>query len=167
MIWFTFAGVLAVIVWYLVIKNRSATKLTIKASVHTKVKAGTLSIEKAKTLVDEIISTREQLIVEAAPKSIPPLKQLGPISQDFFSIYNTIRTPRGDFEISATQIHPSEYTNGYISIGHSEDWDVVQRPGEDEVFVVEGSETHVHEMEVRFQSIYHLLLDEVGDNRKQ
>ena len=42
----------------------------------------------------------------------------------------------------------------------SEDWDVVQKPGNDEVFVVEGAETREAEMEVRFPSVYHLVLDE-------
>jgi hypothetical protein len=46
------------------------------------------------------------------------------------------------------------------TIGHSEDWDVVQKPGSDEVFVVEGAETREAEMEVRFPSVYHLVLDE-------
>jgi len=56
-------------------------------------------------------------------------------------------------------IKPSDYMHGYLSIGHSEDWDIVQRPGDDEVFIVEGSETSEDEMDVRFPSVYHLILD--------
>jgi hypothetical protein len=59
-------------------------------------------------------------------------------------------------------IQLSEYLIGYISIGNSEDWDIVQSACHDQIFVVEGFEKSEIDIEVKFPTIYHLILDEVG-----
>jgi hypothetical protein len=100
------------------------------------------------------------LFVEPADGAAILPEQFGPTTREFFSRYGTLRTRRGGFRLAAADVRPSEYVRGYLSIGHSEDWDVVQKLGNDEVFVVEGAETREAEMEVRFPSVYHLVLDE-------
>ena len=166
MIWLTFVGVLTVFVSYLVLKHKGMKNITIKTSSQPSVETSNLSISQARALVSALIEKGEQLVAEPATKSMLLPKQLGPITREFFTIYKSIRTRRGELEISGTQIQPSEYIHSYISIGHSEDWDVVQKTGKDEVFVVEGSETKEDEIDLRFPSIYHLLLDEVSNTEQ-
>ncbi|WP_247569097.1 hypothetical protein [Ralstonia solanacearum] len=119
-----------------------------------------VSVEQALAMVDELIAQGDKLFVDPAPESPQFLVQLGPITKQFFARYAALQTRRGGFRLAMADIGPSEYAHGYISIGHSEDWDVIQRPGNDEVFVVEGAETREDQMEVRFPSVYHLILDE-------
>ena len=119
-----------------------------------------ISIEQARAMVDDLIAKGDKLFVEPADKAVELPELLGSTTREFFSRYGVLRTRRGGFQLAASEVHPSEYVRGYLSIGHSEDWDVVQKPGSDEVFVIEGSETREDEMEVRFPSVYHLALDE-------
>lgn len=119
-----------------------------------------LSVEQARALVDDFIAKGATLFVEPADRTVTLPEQIGPITKEFFSRYGTLHTRRNGFRISVADLRPSEYVRGYMSIGHSEDWDVVQKPGSDETFVVEGTETSGVEMEVRFPSLYHLALDE-------
>lgn len=117
-----------------------------------------LTIAQARAMVEDLIAKGERLFVEG--KSSKPPEQLGPITRDFFAMHGMLRTRRGGFQISVPDIRASDYMSGYLSIGHSEDWDVVLRPGSDEVFVIEGSETCDADMQVRFASVYHLIIDE-------
>ena len=87
--------------------------------------------------------------------------KLGPITQQFFAEYALAQSQLGGLVVAASEIAPSEYLAGFVSIGHSEDWDVVQRPGTDEVFVVEGSELE-EELEIRFPTVYHFLVAEAN-----
>ncbi|MFL6709680.1 MAG: hypothetical protein ACJ8HI_15885 [Massilia sp.] len=119
-----------------------------------------VSIEQARGIVDDLIAKKGKLFVEHADGAAILPEQFGPTTREFFSRYGTVRTVRGGFRLAAADARPSDYVRGYLSIGHSEDWDVVQKPGNDEVFVVEGAEAHEAEMEVRFPSVYHLVLDE-------
>lgn len=121
-----------------------------------------LSVEEARAMVDNLIAKGERLFVEHADSLVPLPEQLGPITREFFSKYASLHTKLGGFVLSVAEIRPSEYVQGYLLIGHSEDWDVVQKLGDDQVFVVEGAENSEIEMEVRFPSIYHLVLDEVN-----
>lgn len=119
-----------------------------------------MSVDQARAAVEGLIAEGEKLFVEPAEEAVSQLVQLGPITREFFSRYSTLKTRLGGFELSSSSIQASEYVDGFVSIGHSEDWDVVQRLGSDEVFVVEGFETCEEEMEIRFPSVYHLAVDE-------
>lgn len=119
-----------------------------------------LSASQARASVDDLISSGDNLVIERATKDAAHLREIGPIAKEFFSRFGTVRSKTGGFVLAASEIAPSKYVPGYLSLGHSEDWDIVQRPGDDEVFVVEGSETCEEQMEVRFASVYHLVLDE-------
>jgi hypothetical protein len=159
MVWFTVLGLLVVIVYYVVLTRR--TKRVSDATPTPPLpEEKTLSVEQARVMVDAIIAKGNKLFVEPADGAAIPPEQFGPITREFFSKYGSLRTRRGGFRLAATDVRPSEYVCGYLSIGHSEDWDVIQKPGNDEVFVVEGAETREVEMEVCFPSVYHLVFDE-------
>lgn len=112
--------------------------------------------------MDELIAAGEGLTVELAGGQTSSLALLGQTTRDFFSTYRSLSVGRGGFFLSSANVKPSEYLRGCLSIGHSEDWDVVQQPGSDEVLVVEGSEKNAAEADVRFPSVYHLVLDELN-----
>ncbi len=158
MVWFTVLGVLVVIVYYVVLTRRTK-RMSDATPSQPSPEAKPLSIEQARVMVDDLIAKGDKLFVEPADGASILPEQFGP-TKELFSRYGTLRTRRGGFRLAAADVRPSEYVRGYLSIGHSEDWDVVQKLGNDEVFVVEGAETREAEMEVRFPSVYHLVLDE-------
>jgi len=118
-----------------------------------------MSVSQARALVDDLVAEGVLLVVPAVSLETAH-RRLGSVTQDFFSRYGGMKTRNGGFEVAAAAVGDSDYAAGFLSIGHSEDWDVVQRPGEDEVFVIEGSEVDEADMDTRFPSIYHLLVDE-------
>ena len=160
MVWFTVLGILVVIAYYILLTRRTKRVMSIPMPLQQRLETESTSVEQARALVDDFIAKGAKLLAEPADKSKPVPEELGPITREFFSRYGTLRTRRGGFKLAAADVQASEFVRGFLSIGHSEDWDVVQRPGSDEVFVVEGAETRETEMEVRFPSVYHLVLDE-------
>lgn len=63
--------------------------------------------------------------------------------------------------LSSVAIRPSEHIRGFLSIGHSEDWDMIQRPGQDEVFITGGEDSRELEKCISFPTVYHSVLDEL------
>lgn len=161
MAFLTVFGVVLVVACYFLLSSRPAQRMAADSmSSPPKNEVSLMSLEQARALVDELIAKGEKLYAEPAGAADSMHAQLGPITQEFFSRYSALRTRRGGFELSAAGVGASEYFHGFVAIGHSEDWEVVQRPGADEVFVIEGAEADEDEMETRFPSIYHLVVDE-------
>lgn len=153
---FTVFGVLVVIMAYIVLRRaKKKPKVTLPSSAPE-----SLSIEQAQALVEGIVAKGEKVVVEPVDGTPAFAEKLGPATRQFFARYGSLSTRRGGFRLAASEVHASEYMNGYLSIGHSEDWDVVQKPGRNEVFVIEGAESGETEMEVCFPSVYHLVLEE-------
>jgi len=151
MIWFIFiilAIILGIVHSAIEARRQEGSFLTSMPSP-LKPKTGDLSLEQAQLAVDNLIADKK-LFADPADKTKPLPEGLGPITREFFSRYGTLKIPFGGFVLSATDIRASEYVLGFLSIGHSDDWDVVQWPGGDEVFVVEGSENCEDELECRF-----------------
>jgi hypothetical protein len=164
MIWFTILGVLLVLGSYLFLRHRAEGARAQSEPIVAKSErppTERLSTENAKALVDDLVVRGERLVTKpgAVESTLP--SSLGPATREFFSKYGMVRTRNGGLELNASEIHPSEYVGGCISIGHSEDWDVIQKPGTDEVFVVEGGGDPGKSFDVCFESVYHLVIDEV------
>lgn len=164
MVWLTVLGILVVIAYYIVLTRRTK-KMSAITPRQPSQEGESISIEQARAMVGDFVGKGDKLFVEFSSGTNPLLEQLGPTTREFFSRYSSLRTRRGGFRLAAVEVHVSEYMRGYLSIGHSEDWDVIQRLGSDEVFVVEGAETSEADMDVRFPSVYHLVLDEVQHMR--
>jgi hypothetical protein len=122
-----------------------------------------LSLDEAKLLVKSALDSRALRMSDEKKLPNALLEQLGKISRDFFSKYPDIRTKSGGTVLAIDLIAPSDYMVGLISIGHSEDWDVVQKPHDDRIFVVEGAEVNAEEIEISFPSVYHFLIDEIKE----
>jgi hypothetical protein len=119
-----------------------------------------LELQATRLSLAESVS-QGKLIARRPGQARIPDTRLGPITQEFFAEYALVQSPLGGLVVATSEIAPSEYLAGFISIGHSEDWDVVQRPGADEVFVVEGSEDE-EELAVRFPTVFHFLVAEAN-----
>lgn len=117
-------------------------------------------LNKAQKLVAAYV-VRGDLVVEKLEIASGTLDELGPITRHFFALYPSIKTKNGGCRLSTTEIQPSTYAKGYLSIGNSEDWDIVQFPGQDKVYVLEGSEKSESEFDISFQTLYHFLLNEI------
>lgn len=160
MVWFTILG-FSIVVGYFIVLSRGTKRMSKPRPSHPSTEGRPLSIEEARVKVDDIVARGDKIFVEPFGGPMAGSEHLGPTTREFFAKYGRLRSRDGGFRLSVTEIKPSDYIHGYLSIGHSEDWDVIQRPGDDQVFVVEGSEVREAEMEVRFPSVYHLVLDEV------
>ena len=162
--WFTVAGVVAVLVSYFAIRRKAKARLSPRAE-YGQPMALTPSLESFVETVASLVAAGE-MIVDRAVKAGGGVDALGPVTRAFFAEYPSLRSKSGGLRLTAADVHPSQYVAGFISIGNSEDWDIVQRPGDDQVYVVEGSERHPHEFEVSFLTVYHLVLNEVHPGRK-
>ena len=91
-----------------------------------------MNLQAVRLKLAESIS-RGKLIASVPGQPCFQQAELGPVTQQFFAEYSLVQSPMGGLVVAASQVAPSEYIAGFISIGHSEDWDVVQRPGADEV----------------------------------
>jgi len=101
------------------------------------------------------------MAIRANRKSAIP-SGFGPLTREFFETYDSLKSDDCGFELDVQEIRPSIYVVGFISIGHYEDWDVVQRPGANDVFVVDGTETTEVEMEW-FPTVYHFVVHEIRE----
>ncbi|MGE4243616.1 MAG: hypothetical protein AB7E83_24420 [Ramlibacter sp.] len=157
MIWLTLLGVLLVLGYFFLSGRDGATE----AAPMRDDFIPTVSLEEARAGVRELLAAG--IYVSDPPAlNVEALKQLGPITREFFMTYGKIWSEGGGLELAATAVASSEHRPGHLSIGHSEDWDIVQRPGQDEVFIVEGSEGLASAPEICFSSVYHLLVEEAG-----
>ena len=163
MIWFTILGIVSIIISYAIIARKTRYKSVPSRTKFnpSSEKRAMISLDKARTMVDELVA-EEKVIVEFIHNGNTELDSLGPITKEFFSKYPILRTKNGGFQVAVQDIQLSEYLIGYISIGNSEDWDIVQSVGHDNIFVVEGFEKSEIDIEVKFPTIYHLILNEVG-----
>jgi len=86
---------------------------------------------------------------------------LDPTTEKFFKRHGCLRIASGIELIYEENKKWSEYVKGFLTIGHADDWDIIQKPGEPYIYIVEGSENSEREFELKFTSIYHLIVHEV------
>lgn len=157
MIWLSILGVILVITRYFYL-SRQRTEQSLAEPQQASSEG--ISLEEARAMVDKFVAKADRLIVTPVVEVSVLLDQTGPVTREFFERFGNVRSRSGGFVLGASEVAWSVYVNGFLSIGHGEDWDVVQRPGENDVYIVEGSETALNEM-IHFSSIYHALVDEV------
>jgi len=157
MIWLSLVGIFLVVARYIYLSRLPVAKNLMDLK---DVPPDTISIEEARAMVDDFVGREDRLIVTPVPQTSLLLEQTGPITREFFKQFGSVRTRDSGFSVAASEIAWSLYVDGFLSIGHSEDWDIVQRPFKDAVYIVDGSETALEKM-IRFSSIYHAIVDEV------
>lgn len=155
----SFIGIIIVIYVYLCHANKFKRK-DMNPGASNLEHGQTLSLEEAKDLAEKIIADGARFICIEHQGFSPSGAFLGELTREFFLKYPELRSKNGGFRLSALGICPSEYIDNHISIGRSEDWDIVQRPGDDRVYVVEGGESSGENANECFKSVYHLIVDE-------
>jgi len=162
MVWYSILGMLAILASYTFYsmreRNCAAKKLPVKLSSRFKIDG--LAIEDSKFQIAEMVDSGRLMVAYGENTSSSFFSKLGPLTQQFFTQYPSVSTINGACLLAISEIRLSEYAQGFISIGHSEDWDIVQLMGEDQVFIIEGSERDIEDFEVSFPSIYHFLISE-------
>jgi hypothetical protein len=119
-----------------------------------------LSIGDARRLVESLANdpARIKAVLATPGQHIP--ETLGTATKESFRMYSEVSSIDDSLVLDVATIQKSNYVAEFWSLGHCEDWDVVQRPGSDEVFVIEGALCDHEDMEVRFPSVYHLIMNE-------
>jgi hypothetical protein len=122
-----------------------------------------LSIGEAKRRCESLFSdTRIFKCVESTTGGDANIDWLAPYLRELFSRYETIEAIYGDARLGRREIAPSELDSRFIRIGTGiEHTQLVVKPGEEIVYVIDGSETTDDELkENSYPSIYHWLLIE-------
>lgn len=88
--------------------------------------------------------------------------QLGVLTREFLSSYNEIVSPNEADRLGLNYFSPSQYRPGLWAIGTSDSWEICVLPGEDTVFVIDGSETedNLCDLSDQYPSVFHFLADQ-------
>jgi len=111
--------------------------------------------EKALTL---LLDGDKYRIVER-PAPTDALSSLGPALRQFFSRFESVKEIRGETALDRGEIGPSTLRAGFIKVGTDiEHTEIVARPKEDLIYVVDGTEPIDLQVEEGFPTIYHYLV---------
>jgi hypothetical protein len=116
-----------------------------------------LSLDEAIKRVEEVSADwrREENLEGIRTKPSPTL---GPITARFVEQYAEFSSPNGTHRLGARYLATSRYRSDMLSIGTSDYLELCVRPGDDRVFVIDGSETD-DELTDAYPSVFHLLVD--------
>jgi hypothetical protein len=162
MSWFTLLGIVAMVASYFWLTPRIKPVSIPPSPDRPPSSLKSLPSAEARRRFGDFAEAGDRLTVTLKTGQLMIPAVLGPLTQEFFETYDSVKSNDCGFELDVSEIHASVYIDGFISIGHYEDWDVVQRPGRDDVFVVEGSETKEDEMEW-FPTVYHFVVHEIRE----
>lgn len=162
MIWFSILGVLLVLGWYFLVSRPSASPTWTRATVQTK-DIDEKSLVKLRATVEKLVSQGRLAVVAADPANSASRK-LGPITREFFERYPVLVAADAGLRLALSDVRDSDYLAGFVAIGQSEDWQIVQQPPSDEVFIVEGSESGDSDLTTRYPSLFHFLCAEFSES---
>lgn len=161
MIWFTILGILLVVLSY----------LNITRNPRTKTQMTSLGPSDPGSLAPTEHARMDQLIAEALVGQVitnspltnenrQSLQRLGPSTRKFFEKYGNVQLHSRNLSLEVGHLNDA-FIENFLSIGHSADWDIVQEPGSDRVYIVEGSEVSASQMDIEYPTVFHLLVDEL------
>jgi len=100
------------------------------------------------------------------PVSKDSLPALGPELQKFFSRFEEASEIRGETNLNRNAIGPSSLREGFLKIGTDiEHTEIVVRPHEDGIYIIDGTEPEDQAVEESFETIYHYLA--AGHSKRQ
>ena len=125
---------------------------------------GALPISEAKERAFLVLADSKKFRVTENPTSTNAPTELGKTLQEFFGRFETVAAVRGETSNRAS-ISPSALRSDFIRLGtDSEFAEIVARPGEDVVFLIDGSEPTDPQAQEAYPSIYHFLIAYYGDD---
>lgn len=127
-------------------------------------RARALPISVARERALKLLSDPNQFNVVKAAASVDT-PNLGDTTREFFSGFESVFAIRGETRIERSKIFSSALRKGFIRIGSDSDFtEIVTRPGQDETFVVDGTEPSDPPSREGYPTIYHLIVAHYGDN---
>lgn len=102
---------------------------------------GALPISEAKERAFLVLADSKKFRVTENPTNTNAPAELGKTLQEFFGRFETIAAVRGETSLNRASISPSALRSDFIRLAtDSEFAEIVARPGEDAVFLIDGSE---------------------------
>ena len=93
-----------------------------------------------------------------SPTSEDSLPLGSPALQKFFSRFETVREIKGETSLDRNQIGTSALREGYLKLGTDMDFtEIVAKPNEDTIYIIDGSEPRDQPLEESFPTIYHYI----------
>jgi hypothetical protein len=129
--------------------------------------SGSTDPTELKDKVEQLLTTDSPFEVREISEKGPEFEHLGQQTKEFFERYPHVRSRSGSTVLGKDLVSLSTYASGYISIGHTEDWDIVTKRGEDRIFVLEGAESSPEETDDQYATIYHFIYDEAMSTKSK
>ena len=121
--------------------------------------ARTLSQTEAEVRALNLLSDPKLYRIVEKPIRGDSLASLGPGLQKFFSRFETVREIKGETSLDRNQIGTSNLSEGFLRIGTDmEHTEIVVRPNEDTIYVIDGTEPEEVPLEEGFPTIYHYIV---------
>ena len=124
-----------------------------------------LSISQAKERAFLVLADSKKFRVTENPIYTTAPTELGKTLQEFFGRFETVTAFAVKHPLIGPSISPAGLRSGFIRLGtDSEFAEIVARPGEDAVFLIDGSEPTDPQAQEAYPSIYHFLIAYYGDD---
>ena len=126
---------------------------------------GRMPTSDAKRDALALLSDQTKFTVIGAVTSAQVSQPLGKELREFFDRFESVTALRGETTLSRNAVAPSSLRSGFFRLGtDSEFAEIVARPEEDSVFLIDGTESNDPPPQNGYPSIYHFLLAYYGDS---
>jgi len=118
-----------------------------------------LSLREAEDKALTLLLDGDKYRIVEKPAPTDALYSLGPALRKFFSRFERVKEIRGETALDRGEIGPSTLREGFVKVGTDiEHTEIVARPKEDLIYVVDGTEPIDLQVEEGFPTIYHYLV---------
>ncbi len=119
----------------------------------------TLPLREAEAKALALLLDGDKYRIVEKPAPTDALYSLGPALRKFFSRFERVKEIRGETALDRGEIGPSTLREGFIKVGTDmEHTEIVARPKEDVIYVIDGTEPEGSQLEEGFPTIYHYLV---------
>ncbi len=118
-----------------------------------------LSLREAEDKALTLLLDGDKYRIVEKPAPTDALYSLGPALRQFFSRFESVKEIRGETALDRGEIGPSTLREGFVKVGTDiEHTEIVARPKEDMIYVIDGTEPIDFQLEEGFPTIYHYLV---------
>ena len=118
-----------------------------------------LSLREAEVKALTLLLDGDKYRIVEKPAPTDALYSLGPALRQFFSRFERVTEIRGETSLDRSEIGPSALRDGFIKVGTDmEHTEIVARPKEDLIYVIDGTEPEGSQLDEGFPTIYHYLV---------
>jgi len=118
-----------------------------------------LSLREAEEKALTLLLDGEKFRIVEKPAPTDALHSLGPVLRGFFLRFERVTEIKGETSLDRREVGPSTLREGFLRIGTDiEHAEIVARPKEDVIYVIDGTEPEGPQVEEGFPTIYHYLV---------